>query len=40
MDEKVFIYLRLVLGDEVLAKSKIRELADDFEFDAVQDLLD
>lgn len=27
VDEKVFIYLRLVLGDEVLAKSKIRELA-------------
>lgn len=27
MDEKVFIYLRLVLGDEVIAKSKIRELA-------------
>lgn len=27
MDEKVFLYLRLVLGDEVIAKSKIRELA-------------
>ncbi|MGE0707322.1 MAG: hypothetical protein AB7N76_04770 [Planctomycetota bacterium] len=27
MDEKVFIYLRLTMGDTVLARSKIREFA-------------